>query len=280
MSSSVNDFGVIGTANQVLVVNSGGTALNYGAVNVASSSAVTGSLPVANGGTGDSSLTAYAVLCGGTTSTGAVQSIASVGTTGQVLTSNGAGALPTFQAAGGGSSVWTKISTTTVSSAQANVTFTSLSNTYSYYVLQFWNVAPVNNSVAFNLTYSLNNFTSTQANAYYVSASTNTSNSPTSVTNVVQSNSGATLTPLVQNASGYPVSNTIPSLTGVLTIQSPNQSALPASFIWQVGSPAGNSSYMTYSSGWMSTQSDFNVNAIRLLFGSGNISTGTFILYG
>jgi hypothetical protein len=57
---------------------------------------------VANGGTGNASATAYAVLCGGTTSTGAVQSIASVGTSGQVLTSNGAGALPTFQAAPGG----------------------------------------------------------------------------------------------------------------------------------------------------------------------------------
>lgn len=53
---------------------------------------------VADGGTGVSSLTAYAVLCGGTTSTGAVQSIASVGTATHVLTSNGAGALPTFQA--------------------------------------------------------------------------------------------------------------------------------------------------------------------------------------
>ena len=52
---------------------------------------------VADGGTGRSSHTAYAVLCGGTTTTAAQQSIASVGTSGQVLTSNGAGALPTFQ---------------------------------------------------------------------------------------------------------------------------------------------------------------------------------------
>jgi hypothetical protein len=54
-------------------------------------------LPVSDGGTGATSATAYAVQCGGTTSTGAHQSIASVGTSGQVLTSNGAGALPTFQ---------------------------------------------------------------------------------------------------------------------------------------------------------------------------------------
>jgi hypothetical protein len=57
---------------------------------------------VADGGTGRSSHTAYAVLCGGTTTTGAQQSIASVGTSGQVLTSNGAAALPTFQDAGAG----------------------------------------------------------------------------------------------------------------------------------------------------------------------------------
>lgn len=59
-------------------------------------------LAVDNGGTGLSSMTAYAVLCGGTTSTGALQSLASVGTSGQVLTSNGAGALPTWQTAAGG----------------------------------------------------------------------------------------------------------------------------------------------------------------------------------
>lgn len=54
-------------------------------------------LPVVGGGTGLASATAYAVLCGGTTSTGAHQSIASVGTSGQILTSNGASNLPTFQ---------------------------------------------------------------------------------------------------------------------------------------------------------------------------------------
>jgi hypothetical protein len=58
--------------------------------------------PVANGGTGAATATAYAVQCGGTTSTGAHQSIASVGTAGQVLTSNGAGALPTFQSSNAG----------------------------------------------------------------------------------------------------------------------------------------------------------------------------------
>ena len=55
-------------------------------------------LPVAGGGTGVATTTAYGVLAGGTTSTGAFQNIGT-GTSAQVLTSNGAGALPTFQAA-------------------------------------------------------------------------------------------------------------------------------------------------------------------------------------
>jgi hypothetical protein len=40
---------------------------------------------------------AYAVACWGTTVAGQMQTVASVGTTGQVLTSNGASALPTMQ---------------------------------------------------------------------------------------------------------------------------------------------------------------------------------------
>jgi len=63
---------------------------------------VTGTLPVTNGGTGVATLTtAYGVLAAGTTATGALQNIGT-GTTAQVLTSNGAGVLPSFQAAGGG----------------------------------------------------------------------------------------------------------------------------------------------------------------------------------
>lgn len=76
---------------------------NWAQVNL--TNGVTGALPVANGGTGLSSLTPYAVLTGGTTSTGNLQQVASLGTAGQLLTSNGAGALPTFQSPAGVSKV-------------------------------------------------------------------------------------------------------------------------------------------------------------------------------
>ena len=100
--------GAVSVAGTLAIANggTGSTSTTYCSL----TSNVTGTLPVANGGTGNATATAYAVQCGGTTSTGAHQSIASVGTTGQVLTSNGAGALPTFQAAAGGFASGTRMS--------------------------------------------------------------------------------------------------------------------------------------------------------------------------
>jgi hypothetical protein len=63
---------------------------------------VSGTVATANGGTGLSSLTTYALLAGGTTSTGNVQQVSGTGTSGQLLTSNGVGALPTWQNAPSG----------------------------------------------------------------------------------------------------------------------------------------------------------------------------------
>ncbi len=59
-------------------------------------------ITVPYGGTGLASTTAYAVLCGGTTPTGALQSLASLGNSGEVLTSQGAGALPIWTTNGSG----------------------------------------------------------------------------------------------------------------------------------------------------------------------------------
>lgn len=57
----------------------------------------TNNIVVANGGTGVTSTVAYALQCGGTTTTAAYQTISPVAT-GQVLVSGGTGALPAFSA--------------------------------------------------------------------------------------------------------------------------------------------------------------------------------------
>ena len=65
---------------------------------VSGATTLTTPLTVANGGTGrNTATTAYAVLAAGTTATGVQQSIAP-STSGYVLTDNGVGVLPSFQA--------------------------------------------------------------------------------------------------------------------------------------------------------------------------------------
>jgi len=87
-------------------------------------------IEIEKGGTRTTSNTAYAVLCGGTTATGAIQSIASVGTATQVLTSNGAGALPTFQAAPTTSMEFQQVSTDPVSPIDGQVWYNTTSNEF------------------------------------------------------------------------------------------------------------------------------------------------------
>lgn len=69
-----------------------------------------GTAVVAGGGTGNTTFTAYSVICAGTTATGAFQNVSGLGTATQVLTSNGAGSLPSWQDAPGSTSANTVIS--------------------------------------------------------------------------------------------------------------------------------------------------------------------------
>lgn len=95
-----------------------------------------GTAVVAGGGTGNTTFTAYSVICAGTTATGAFQNVSGVGTSGQVLTSNGAGALPSWQAAASsgintinGDSGSVTGSTVTFTGASTGLTFSGASTT-------------------------------------------------------------------------------------------------------------------------------------------------------
>ncbi len=97
------------------------TSLNGLTPNVATTGAVTlaGTLGVPSGGTGVGTLTSNGVLFGG--GTGPIEATA-VGSSGQVLTSNGAGLAPTFQA-GSGSGI-----TSLNAQTGATQTFTNMAN--------------------------------------------------------------------------------------------------------------------------------------------------------
>ncbi len=61
---------------------------------------VFGTAVVPGGGTGLTSTATFALVAGGTTATGNLQQVSGLGSAGEVLTSAGAGALPTWAAAG------------------------------------------------------------------------------------------------------------------------------------------------------------------------------------
>jgi len=93
----------------------GSGALQYGDVTFLGSSSqinvttqVPFPFPVKQGGTGASAFTAYMPVCGGTTSTGAFQSV-STGTAGYVLTYNSSASLPTWQSVGALSIAYTNV---------------------------------------------------------------------------------------------------------------------------------------------------------------------------
>ena len=75
----------------------------------------------------DTDMTAFAVVCGPTAAPGQLQSIAALGSSGQVLTSNGAGALPTMQASTGPGSTVTQATVVLNNSQVKNLVATPVS---------------------------------------------------------------------------------------------------------------------------------------------------------
>lgn len=86
-TGALQSVAALGAAGTVLTSNGAGAAATFQAP-------FSGVVPVPNGGTGDTTVAAYEVVCGGITNVDPLQTVGSLGTAGQVLTSQGAGALP------------------------------------------------------------------------------------------------------------------------------------------------------------------------------------------
>lgn len=92
---------IIGTDTTSTLTNKSISGSSNTLTNISLTASVTGILPVSNGGTGANTLTAHNVIVGNGTN---AVTLISPSTSGFVLTSNGTGSDPTFQASGGGSS--------------------------------------------------------------------------------------------------------------------------------------------------------------------------------
>lgn len=90
--------GIVPSSLSFATTNTSGTTVTALTISNAQVVSLTNALPVSSGGTGVLTATAYGLLAGGTTSTGAFQSL-STGTSGQILRSGGASALPSWSTA-------------------------------------------------------------------------------------------------------------------------------------------------------------------------------------
>ena len=228
-------------------------------------------IAVADGGSGRGTATAYAVLCGGTTATAAHQSIASVGTAGQLLTSNGA-ALPTFQDAGGGGA-WSLISTQTASN-DATIVFTDLTSANFAYVFVIENLAPATDDVDLRVRTSTDNGVGYDAGASDYAYSVNVTTS--GVTDSTASSIILTGSIIGSEFGMGNASNEIGAFViWLINPSSTNYTMLSAHGFYV---DAGGTRENIVGGGMRKSAAD--VDAIQFSMDSGNISTGTFKLYG
>lgn len=275
-TTSTTAFGTIcagttatGALQTVAPGTSGFPLVSAGAAALPSYSALT----VAGGGTGVTTLTTpFGVLCAGTTATGAVQTLPSLGTAGQVLTSNGAGLLPSFQSnpAGSGSMVFIAAAT---AAGSATIDFTAgITSTYDQYILNFSDVIPATNNVGLWVRLQSGGvFRSTAADyawvqSWYTTAASGFNNS--SDTKIELASTGA-----------RPLANTsTKGASGTLYLGTPANTATHKRIwgtytYWEtlvVGGSFG---------GWLVGVTTA-VTGIQFLMSTGNITSGTFQLYG
>ena len=271
-ASTITQYGtlVAGASNAVSSVAPSATSgVPYISQGAASNPAF-GTAVVAGGGTGRTSHTAYAVLCGGTTTTAAQQSIASVGTSGQVLTSNGAGALPTFQDASSGGA-WVFLNAQTAS-ASSSISWdnTYFDGSYDHYVVVMRNVQSANDTVTFQMTISNDNGSSYHSSGYdsdvYFGAGGGYSvESQTAYMQLTQRTA-------TSNATDEDISI-------IMNIYSPTDSGVFTCMRFDHCYTAWNSAWTSGQGAAVYTTAEAN-NAIKFDMSSGNIASGEFILYG
>ena len=247
-----------------------------------------GTAVVAGGGTGLTSATAYGLIAGGTTTTGNFQSV-STGSSGQVLQSGGSSALPSYSTAtypstaGTSGNVLTSDGTNFVSSAtsgvgnwvliqtqtannSATINFTTgITSTYTNYVFVLSNVVPVTNNTGLTMVVSVNGGSS------YISTNYQAGDILFSYNSTTPANNTTTAVMIITGG----IANSDPGLSGTFWLSNITTAKPPVAY-WNT--MQWNGVRMSLGASYNNTTS--GVNAFRWAFGSGNISTGNFSLYG
>ena len=252
---------------------------NTGNLSVAGTTTLTTPLPVASGGTGASSLSSITTgtatnLAGGSNGTIPYQSAAgttqmlAVGTAGQVLQTNGAGA-PSWVTPGGGS--WVYLSTVTASSSATVDITTTINSTYdTYFIIASNVVASSNNESLYARFYMSGDY---QEDGYRVALTYNNDQQTTyeRITATAQNKIrvGIDLSNNAARTYEFVMRISQPSLTTTnKTVYIQGSSIQEGGFAQWIQGTGANTNYTSA------------VSRIRFLMGSGNITSGVFRLYG
>ena len=285
--STINSWNnQIAAANSSILLNSGTNGVNVSTdaaaatVNVAAGGA--GNKTVTLGSTNTTSTTNIQSGSGGinipqfiegaliTSSVGNVTSV--TGTAGFVLTANVAGTSPSFQPApGAGTGNRTLIQSQTASNS-ATIDFTSGVTGYVYYELECLGVLPVSDNVDFQMQYSTDaGVTWTAGTSYIYFVQNNDSSSSAFNGNVSAGTSQFLISAGNSNNANY-------GFYGIATLYGFTNLSKQTTWTFTCSTSALNTQQAIGAGRFSVTGS--NVNGVRVKFSSGNISVGTFRLFG
>ena len=192
------------------------------------------------------------------------------GNDGQVLTSAGAGAIPTFETLPAGGA-HTLISTTTISN-DATTQITGMNSTYKRYLITFDNLVPITDNVNLQMTYIIGGSVITATNYKYANNALNsTGGAQTSI-----SGSGNFFRIGAEDMSNGNLKN----INGEMYIYNPSETSFYKSASWRVfyhlpaNTLSSNHGGGTYGSGSAA------VTGVQFKYNTGNMDEGIIKLYG
>jgi hypothetical protein len=191
-----------------------------------------------------------------------------VGTVGQVLTSNGNTSLPSFQNATVPSGNLVLLQTQTVSSASSIAFTTGITSTYTNYVLLFYDVILSVSQATMSMQFSTNGGSSYLTSGYQSGITFLPFDSATASFGQSDSTSMFFLVIAGPDASS--------TMAGTINIYDLTNGATPKIIGDTISTDTGN----CYWQKTFGTQATATINAIKIFPSSGNITSGTFSLYG
>lgn len=225
------------------------------------------------GGTGNVSaagtLTQYAVVLGDGSADVAV--VSGLGSVGNVLTSNGAGAAPTFQTPSGGGGLVLLEQHTASSSASLDFT-TCITSTYDEYIFEVVNLVPATNTTDLWMRFSTNGGSSYDSSSVYWWSRWYTQNANSS--GILSSNS----TDAKFIIADF-ISSSLEGASASIKVFNPLSTTNRRQVLWHALA-AQPTVLASQPSGGVYTSTGTGVDAVQFLYSSGNIASGTIRCYG